>query len=138
MTLEIPKLIQTRPKPSKYFLEDALKKAIKVALTFNQPLLLTGEPGTGKSELGRRLSKLCGGLFFQRLLTRFTTPDEIFGPLSLQALENDEYRRCTEGFLPTASIAFLDEIFKANSAILNTLLTILNERICQWQQVWRT
>mmetsp|Transcript_24947 Transcript_24947/g.36591 ORF Transcript_24947/g.36591 Transcript_24947/m.36591 type:complete len:891 (-) Transcript_24947:339-3011(-) len=91
-------------------------------------VLLLGPPGTGKSALGRRLSQLCGGLFFQRLLTRFTTPEEIFGPLSLRALENDEYRRVTEGFLPTASVAFLDEIFKANSAILNTLLTVLNER----------
>ena len=56
------------------------------------------------------------------------TLDEIFGPLSLRALENDQYVRCIEGFLPTATVAFLDEIFKANSAILNTLLTILNER----------
>lgn len=66
----------------------------------------------GKSILGRRLSKLCDGAFFQRLLTKFTTPEELFGPLSLKSLENDEYRRCTAGFLPTASVAFLDEIFK--------------------------
>jgi len=82
-----------------------------------------------ESEIGRRLSTLCGGPFFQRLFTRFTTPEEIFGPLSLQALEKDLYIRCTQGFLPTATVAFLDEIFKANSAILNSLLTILNERM---------
>ena len=91
-------------------------------------ILFIGPPGTSKSEIGRRLSQLCGGPFFQRLFTRFTTPEEIFGPLSLRALEADEYRRCIDGFLPMATVAFLDEIFKANSAILNTLLTILNER----------
>jgi MoxR-like ATPase len=103
-------------------------RLVVLGMISREHVLFLGPPGTGKSALGRRLSTLCGGQFFQRLLTRFTTPEEIFGPLSLRALENDEYRRCTTGFLPTASVAFLDEIFKANSAILNTLLTILNER----------
>ena len=104
-------------------------RLVVLGMVANEHILLLGAPGTGKSMLGRRLSTLCGGNFFQRLLTRFTTPDEIFGPLSLKALENDEYKRVTTGFLPTASVAFLDEIFRANSAILNTLLTILNERM---------
>jgi MoxR-like ATPase len=103
-------------------------RLVVLAMLSMEHILLLGVPGTGKSILGRRLSKLCNGAFFQRLLTKFSTPEELFGPLSLKSLEEDEYRRCTAGFLPTASIAFLDEIFKANSAILNTLLTILNER----------
>ncbi len=104
-------------------------RLVLLSMLASEHILLLGVPGTGKSILGRRLSLLCGdGPFFQRLLTKFTTPEELFGPLSLQALEQDEYRRCTDGYLPKASIAFLDEIFKANSAILNTLLTILNER----------
>jgi MoxR-like ATPase len=103
-------------------------RLVVLSMMAKEHILLLGVPGTGKSILGRRLAKLCSGSFFQRLLTRFTTPDELFGPLSLRGLENDEYRRCTTSFLPTASVAFLDEIFKANSAILNTLLTILNER----------
>lgn len=107
---------------------DLEARLVVLGMVAREHVLFIGPPGTSKSEIGRRLSQLCGGPFFQRLFTRFTTPEEIFGPLSLRALENDEYVRCVEGFLPMATVAFLDEIFKANSAILNTLLTILNER----------
>uniref|UniRef100_A0A7R9V9M6 AAA+ ATPase domain-containing protein n=1 Tax=Chlamydomonas euryale TaxID=1486919 RepID=A0A7R9V9M6_9CHLO len=92
-------------------------------------LLLLGPPGTAKSELSRRLNRLVGGEYFERLLTRFSVPEELFGPLSMRGLENDEYVRQTAGYLPTAQVAFIDEIFKANSAILNALLTLLNERL---------
>ena len=77
-------------------------------------------------ELCRRIE---GANYFQWLLTRFTTPEEIFGAVSLKALEQDDYRRVTSRKLPEAQIAFLDEIFKANSSILNAILTLINERL---------
>lgn len=100
-----------------------------LAALAGEHLLLLGPPGTAKSELSRRMAKLVGGTYFERLLTRFSVPEELFGPLSMRGLENDEYVRQTNGYLPTAEVAFVDEIFKANSAILNALLTLLNERL---------
>ena len=84
---------------------------------------------TAKSALVRRAAELLNARFFKYLLTRFTEPAELFGPLDIKALEEGKYIRLTSGKLPEAEIAFLDEVFKANSAILNALNSILQERI---------
>ena len=93
-------------------------------------VLLLGPPGTAKSQLARSVAgAVAEASYFEYLLSRFTHPDELFGPVSIPGLKEEDYRRLTDGFLPRAHVAFLDEVFKANSAILNSLLTLINERI---------
>ncbi len=101
-----------------------------VAMLSHNHVLLIGPPGSAKSMLAEDLcTRVDGANYFQWLLTRFSTPEEIFGAVSLKGLEQDDYRRVISGKLPEAHIAFLDEIFKANSSILNALLTLINERV---------
>lgn len=116
--------------------EATLKTALLTMLA-GENLVLIGPPGTGKSLIARRIAESFSHSgeedknpdYFEYLLTKFSTPEEIFGPLSITELKADRFRRNTAGYLPTVKIAFLDEIFKASSSILNALLTILNERI---------
>jgi len=131
MERALEKLIQIRDelKAGYYERDDVIEGTFTALLTDNH-MLLIGPPGTAKSQL---VSEVCnrinGTRYFQWLLTKFTAPEELFGAVSLKGLENDEYRRVTSGKLPEAHIVFLDEVFKASSSILNTLLTVMNERI---------
>lgn len=115
---------------SRLFERDEVIEGALCALLTGNHMLIIGPPGTAKSQLVHEVCKrIDGARYFQWLLTKFTTPEEIFGAVSLKGLENDEYRRVINGKIPEAHIAFLDEVFKASSSILNTLLTIMNERI---------
>jgi len=102
-----------------------------VAAIAQEPLLLVGPPGTAKSDLVLKFKDALGLAdddYFEYMLTRFTEPSEIIGPIDINLLREGRYIRREQGKLPTARLAFLDEIFKSNSAILNILLTIINER----------
>ena len=123
-------LERVRRELGEHFLErEAVVEGLLCGLLCRAHVLILGPPGTAKSELAHEIcQRVEGARYFQWLLTRFTTPEELFGPVSLKALEEDRYTRVTEGKLPRAHVAFLDEVFKASSAILNTLLALMNER----------
>src|SRR6478735_11924043 len=102
-----------------------------VAAVAQEPLLIVGPPGTAKSDLVLKFKDALGLAdedYFEYMLTRFTEPSEIIGPIDINLLREGRYVRREKGKLPTCRLAFLDEIFKSNSAILNILLTIINER----------
>jgi MoxR-like ATPase len=102
-----------------------------VAAIAQEPLLLVGPPGTAKSDLVLKFKdalNIADTDYFEYMLTRFTEPSEIIGPIDIDELRHGRYVRLVQGKLPTCKLAFLDEIFKSNSAILNILLTIINER----------
>jgi MoxR-like ATPase len=103
-------------------------RLLVVSMVAGEHALLVGPPGTAKSALVRTFARLLRARYFEYLLTRFTEPNEIFGPVDIAAFREGRYERRTEGMLPDAEIVFLDEVFKSNSAILNALLTLLNER----------
>ncbi|MBK7444243.1 MAG: AAA family ATPase [Chitinophagales bacterium] len=110
--------------------KDEIVDLLGICLIARENAFLLGPPGTAKSAIVRMLSEcIKDGQNFEYLLTRFTEPNEIFGPFDIRKLKEGELKTNTEGMMPEASMVFLDEIFNANSAILNSLLMALNERI---------
>ncbi|HEX7181679.1 MAG TPA: AAA family ATPase [Thermoanaerobaculia bacterium] len=108
---------------------EALAQMVALAGVAEEHVLVIGPPGTAKSEAVRRIAGAVNGRYFEYLLGRFTEPSEIFGPIDLRRLKEGVVETETSGMLPEAQFAFLDEVFKASTAILNTLLGILNERV---------
>ena len=117
-----------RALDDRYLDKSEIVRLLLVALVAGEHMLIVGPPGTAKSALVRHLARLVDARYFEYLLTRFSEPNEIFGPVDIKAFREGTFVRRVEAMLPDAEIVFLDEIFKSNSAILNALLSILNER----------
>ncbi len=107
---------------------ETLVELCGLAAVAGEHVLVIGPPGTAKSEAVRRVARALGGRYFEYLLGRFTEPSEIFGPVDLRKLREGTVETETRGMLPEAEVAFLDEVFQGSTAILNTLLGLLNER----------
>src|SRR5206468_6667883 len=108
---------------------DEVIDLIALAVVAGEHLFLYGPPGTAKSALIRQFAGAVRGRYFEYMLTRFSEPNEVFGPIDLVRLREGVVATVTAGMLPEAEFVFLDELFNANSAILNNLLTVLNERV---------
>src|SRR4029078_2930077 len=117
-----------RALDERYLDKTELIRMLLVSRGAGEDMLIVGPPGTAKSAMVRHLARLVDARYFEYLLTRFSEPNEIFGPIDIKAFREGRYIRRVEAMLPDADIVFLDEIFKSNSAILNSLLSILNER----------
>lgn len=114
---------------NKFVGKDDIIDLMGICLAGRENLFLLGPPGTAKSAMVRELSKLINGKSFEYLLTRFTEPNELFGPFDIRKLREGDLVTNTEGMLPEANLIFLDELLNANSAILNSLLMVLNEKV---------
>jgi len=108
---------------------ESLVELVVLCAVAEEHLLVIGPPGTAKSEAVRRIARRLGGQYFEYVLGRFTEPTEIFGPVDLRKLKEGIVETEVSGMLPEAEIVFLDEVFLGSTAILNTLLSILNERV---------
>src|SRR5262249_14307690 len=118
-----------RPMKESFVGKDEIIDLLGICLVAGENLFLLGPPGTAKSAVVQELARRLDGRVFDYLLTRFTEPNELFGPFDIRRLREVELVTNTEGMLPEAAVVFLDELFNANSAILNSLLTVLNERV---------
>ncbi len=117
------------PLKARFVGRDEVVDLIALATVAGEHLFLHGPPGTAKSALIRQFAEAVQGRYFEYLLTRFSEPNEVFGPIDLARLREGTVATVTTGMLPEAEFAFLDELFNANSAILNNLLSVLNERV---------
>jgi MoxR-like ATPase len=117
------------PLKRRFVGRDEIVDLIALAVTAGEHLFLHGPPGTAKSALIRQFAVAVRGNYFEYLLTRFSEPNEVFGPIDLVRLREGTVATVTSRMLPEGEFVFLDELFNANSAILNNLLTVLNERV---------